>query len=531
MMRTETESFDKYLESVGFYRRKIPEENDALCRILSIHFYESQHFFKVIRKKISELLKIDYADVTSDLVLKEENLTTVAESYQINFTIWEMSEKCERKLTHLDFEDKVCLHPTADGYYDHIICTSHLQAMAFAQSLFYDTLFTNVFGISNATIAAEKMLEKSSEISTENITRNEENISNPETEIDNVDKRVEKSNKENPMSSGQGKVILADALEIFEHGGIPFPFRCAKLLHSKIFRNVEYDIWKAKNRKDKKYFPTKFYNAILQPGAKCRVAIGPFQMICYIQNINSRGKVPLSSLQPIPIEDIAKEAAADSSKDYLEKRTCKTKQNLCEPTNSLSIKECTADFGGIPAPEVSGSGTSSFDVSVTTPLYHTGYAFKLTNKGVVPLPIDKSLLKTPVLNMVSTHHILPSLVNYNTLKTPVAQEGREVTIAENPEVCQNGTCWVNVAQPYAVQPIELPDLRVPPPVLLPPQESWQNIHNQAQSDPTVFSSLNLFVSPYVCTQSPLYVPQQLLQEINYAPRNTLPSGYPNTRMM
>ena len=39
---------------------------------------------------------------------------------------------------------------------------------------------------------------------------------------------------------------------------------------------------------DKKYFPTKFYNAILQPGAKCRVAIGPFQMICYIQNINSR---------------------------------------------------------------------------------------------------------------------------------------------------------------------------------------------------------------------------------------------------
>jgi len=122
-----------------------------------------------------------------------------------------------------------------------------------------------------------------------------------------------------------------------------------------------------------------------------------------------------------------------------------------------------------------------FSVSVTTPLYHTGYAFKLTNKGVVPLPIDKSLLKTPVLNMVSTHHILPSLVNYNTLKTPVAQEGREVTIAENPEVCQNGTCWVNVAQPYAVQPIELPDLRVPPPVLLPPQESWQNIHNQAQS--------------------------------------------------
>ncbi|KAK2718497.1 hypothetical protein QYM36_005731 [Artemia franciscana] len=85
--------------------------------------------------------------------------------------------------------------------------------------------------------------------------------------------------------------------------------------------------------------------------------------------------------------------------------------------------------------------------------------------------------------MVSTHHILPSLVNYNTLKTPVAQEGREVTIAENPEVCQNGTCWVNVAQTYAVQPIELPDLRVPPPVLLPPQESWQNIHNQDPMNP------------------------------------------------
>ncbi|KAK2721888.1 hypothetical protein QYM36_004013, partial [Artemia franciscana] len=48
------------------------------------------------------------------------------------FTIWKMSEKCERKLTHLDFEAKVCLRSTANGYYGHIISASHLQAMAFA---------------------------------------------------------------------------------------------------------------------------------------------------------------------------------------------------------------------------------------------------------------------------------------------------------------------------------------------------------------------------------------------------------------
>jgi hypothetical protein len=80
----------------------------------------------------------------------------------------------------------------------------------FFLALFYDTLFTNVFGISNATIAAEKMLEKSSETSTENVTRNEKDISNPETEIDNVDKKEEKSKKETLMSSGQGKVILGE---------------------------------------------------------------------------------------------------------------------------------------------------------------------------------------------------------------------------------------------------------------------------------------------------------------------------------
>ncbi|XP_065572924.1 uncharacterized protein LOC136035226 isoform X3 [Artemia franciscana] len=86
------------------------------------------------------------------------------------FTVWEISKKGKRKLTHLDFEDKVCLHSTADVYYDHIISTSNRQAMALDKALFYDSLFTNVFGISNGTTAAEKMLDKLSETSTENIT-------------------------------------------------------------------------------------------------------------------------------------------------------------------------------------------------------------------------------------------------------------------------------------------------------------------------------------------------------------------------
>ncbi|XP_065572922.1 uncharacterized protein LOC136035226 isoform X2 [Artemia franciscana] len=102
------------------------------------------------------------------------------------FTVWEISKKGKRKLTHLDFEDKVCLHSTADVYYDHIISTSNRQAMALdkgtlpptlqqffsrtGSALFYDSLFTNVFGISNGTTAAEKMLDKLSETSTENIT-------------------------------------------------------------------------------------------------------------------------------------------------------------------------------------------------------------------------------------------------------------------------------------------------------------------------------------------------------------------------
>ncbi|KAK2721101.1 hypothetical protein QYM36_003395, partial [Artemia franciscana] len=56
------------------------------------------------------------------------------------FTVWEISKKGKRKLTHLDFEDKVCLHSTADVYYDHIISTSNRQAMALDKGTLPPTL-------------------------------------------------------------------------------------------------------------------------------------------------------------------------------------------------------------------------------------------------------------------------------------------------------------------------------------------------------------------------------------------------------
>lgn len=274
--RTVTPKIDELLESVGLIRHVVPRDGSSLFRCISqcvfltqsCHMIVRQHLlqFSTLQTKefneISQLSVSKYAKKITDTKLDGEfvDLRIAAKLYTLNIAYYIDSDPFIPIIIKTPKAQKTLnLCVNFEGTYDLVISKESVVNASMCQAIVYEMLYNNVFKLSNVDFAVKEMLFN----------------------------RNFPTSRSNDRSSLEKRATCSDMKELLESGITPFPFKVAKALTPKLYRNTEYDIW-LNNKKEKFY--GRWNNWEFKEGSKCMVLIGNQEHYCYIQRIREKNE-------------------------------------------------------------------------------------------------------------------------------------------------------------------------------------------------------------------------------------------------
>ncbi|XP_025406778.1 putative bifunctional UDP-N-acetylglucosamine transferase and deubiquitinase ALG13 [Sipha flava] len=197
----------------------------------------------------------------------------------------------------------ICLN--YEKTYDLVLIKESVVNISFCQAIVYEMLYNNVFELSGVDFAVKEMLF-------------ERNLP---------------SSRSNDRVTLEKRATLTDMKELLELGITPFPFKVAKALTPKLYRNTEYDIW-LNNKKEKFY--GRWNNWEFKEGSKCMVLIGNQEYHCYIQRILGKNE---------PVEVYVKDLAQKMYVDYDKLKLIPVEQDIIETPLNFDQISSTIDDG------------------------------------------------------------------------------------------------------------------------------------------------------------------------------------------
>jgi len=330
--RIQTSKIDELLESVGLLRHVVPRDGNSLFRCISQCVFLTQSCHLIVRqqllqfsslqtKEFSQMTQLsveNYANKITDTKIDGEllDMYIAAKIYKISIAFYEDSHP----FVPLNIETpnavktlNICLN--YEGTYDLVLFKESVVNISFSQSIIYEMLYNNVFKLSGVDFAVKEML---------------------------FDRNLLASRSSDPISL-EKRATCTDMKELLEYGITPFPFKVAKALAPKLFRNTEYDIWL--NNKKEKYYG-RWNNWEFKEGSKCMVVIGTQGYHCYIQRIHGKNE---------PVEVYVKDLAKKIFVEYDQLKLIPVEQDMRElmesPTQINQVSSNIVDshqfiFGG-----------------------------------------------------------------------------------------------------------------------------------------------------------------------------------------
>ncbi|XP_060875749.1 putative bifunctional UDP-N-acetylglucosamine transferase and deubiquitinase ALG13 isoform X1 [Metopolophium dirhodum] len=331
--RIQTPKIDELLESVGLLRHVVPRDCNSLFRCISQCVFLTQSCHMIVRqqllqfsslqtKEFSQMTQLpveNYANKITDTKIDGDlvDMHVAAKVYKINIAFYEDSHP----FIPLNIETpnavktlNICLN--YEGTYDLVLVKESVVNISFSQSIIYEMLYNNVFKLSGVDFAVKEML---------------------------FDRNLPASRSSDPVSL-EKRATCTDMKELLEYGITPFPFKVAKALTPKLYRNTEYDIW-LNNKKEKFY--GRWNNWEFKEGSKCMVFIGTQGYHCYIQRIHGKNE---------PVEVYVKDLAKKIYVEYDQLKLIPVEQDMRElmesPTQinqvSSNIVDCNQFISGGP---------------------------------------------------------------------------------------------------------------------------------------------------------------------------------------
>lgn len=331
---------DLWLESQGYYRKLTARDGSCLFRAVSEQIYFTQKFHMDIRRRCTEYMQehlelFDGLDIDGGIEVYLEHLRNplqwgshleviaLSHLYKIDIVIFKEVGVAAEKAAETHFGKKVMLCFSHERHYDSVYLKEFTKVAGFCQSLMYDMLYKNVFGMKDVDYAVDKMLHYKP-------LRHRGESGGPRKFFSYSCNSIQLQRKGIMAESllDDGEVNVRDLLM---KGVTPFPYKVAKSLDPNIFRNVEFDVWIDYRRGLRQgFFGT---NHELQVGVKCLVKIeenthvghiqemapdkGP--VIVFVEELGEKRTVPYESLELLPQEPLAPKQISVSSnlKDLL----------------------------------------------------------------------------------------------------------------------------------------------------------------------------------------------------------------------
>lgn len=269
--RASTPKIDELLESIGLIRHVVPRDGNSLFRCISQCVFLTQSCYMTVRQhllqfsvlqtkefsRLTQLSVSNYARKITDSKLDGEllDMHIAAQLYKINIALYMDTQPFIPLIIETQNSVKtlnICLN--YEKTYDLVLIKESVVNISFCQAIVYEMLYNNVFGLSSVDFAVKEMLF-------------ERNLP---------------SSRSNDRATLEKRATFKDMKELLELGITPFPFKVAKALTPKLYRNTEYDIW-LNNKKEKFY--GRWNNWEFKEGSKCMVLIGNREYHCYIQRI------------------------------------------------------------------------------------------------------------------------------------------------------------------------------------------------------------------------------------------------------
>lgn len=322
--RTQIPKIDELLESVGLMRHVVARDGNSLFRCISQCVFLTQSCHMVVRQQLLQFsslqtkefsqmtqLSVDkYANKIADTKLDGEllDMRIAAKIYNISIVFYVDSQP----FIPLNIETpnavktlKICLN--YEGTYDLVLVKESVINVSLCQAIIYGMLYNNVFKLTDVDFAVKEML---------------------------FDRKLPASRSSDPISL-EKRATCTDMKELLQYGITPFPFKVAKALTPKLYRNTEYDIW-LNNKKEKFY--GRWNNWEFKVGSKCMVFIGNEGYHCYIQRIHGKNE---------PVEVYVKDLAKKIFVDYDQLKLIPVEQDMRElmenPTEINQVSSTTVD--------------------------------------------------------------------------------------------------------------------------------------------------------------------------------------------
>lgn len=293
--RAPPQKIDELLHSIGLIRHVVPKDGSSLFRCISQCVFLTQSYHMAVRKNLLQFAMLqtkefsqmtqlpvsEYAKKISDTKSDGEllDMRIAAILYKINIAFYVDADPFIPLAIETPNSVKtlnICLN--YEGAYDLVFIHESVVNMSFCQAIVYEMLYKNVYKLSGVDFAVKEMLYE----------------------------RKLPSSRSNDRISLEKRATCNDMKELLELGITPFPFKVAKALTPKLFRNTEYDIW-LYNKKEKFY--GKWNNWEFKVGSKCMVSVGGQEYGCYIQDIREKHE-PVE----VYIKDLAKKMCVEFNK-------------------------------------------------------------------------------------------------------------------------------------------------------------------------------------------------------------------------
>ncbi|KAM8878178.1 putative bifunctional UDP-N-acetylglucosamine transferase and deubiquitinase ALG13 isoform 3-T3 [Spinachia spinachia] len=324
-------NMDEYLSSLSLYRKMVARDASSLFRAVSEQLYYSQNYHQRIRQDCADFMRANrcnfepfvegsfekYLERLEDPkeTVGQVEIKALSQLYRRCFLIYRYPGKPATVISEEDCVDKVTLCCSLNGHYDIVYPRTYPVSAAICQSLFYELLYTQVFGFEETELCQAMEAFRVG-------GRRYRNSPSVSSEVDfGYETPEDRCHREEPESCGaaddklRGVTAEKPPAEAPPPPRLSLPYKVMKSLDGEAYRNLEFDVWqdtcKEMQKTDymvfagRQYFlgdkcqvrlepKGKFYNAFIQ-----EVGTHPSAVTVFIEELGEKHLVPLTDLKPV----------------------------------------------------------------------------------------------------------------------------------------------------------------------------------------------------------------------------------------
>ncbi|GAU95573.1 hypothetical protein RvY_07171 [Ramazzottius varieornatus] len=301
--RIPREPIDDIMDEQGLYKKRIPRDAFSVFRVVAEQVFECQFFHPKVREACARYMRRhskqflpDFEENHKDMTWSEYlegllsgglkfsprepimEIEAMSLLYKRDFLVYYGQNTEPTAISHNGFHDKVVMVHNGGPFYDSVVSKHDLIDGGIAQALVYEILYKDLLGMGHTEVEVVKHLMLHHESQLPAISEEGGDSENFQEEGPFDLQTVPSSSKSSPsIEHDLGKTSEKARLIAREYHAVgpAFPYKVAKSLEAKIYRNVDFDQWMDKKKERILRNTGRVYGPLFATGKQVLIIYNP----------------------------------------------------------------------------------------------------------------------------------------------------------------------------------------------------------------------------------------------------------------